>query len=375
MSKGLKRKTALTIASITRHQLYHRPSGERRRGRAESSHTKRIVGSASTMVANSEVERKMLDIDRDPDLACGRLRMTYQLQGMGFVINQKKVARLMSHLGIVKNKKRGDASRTKQYVQNRVVNPTEPLRSLQMDIKQFRLIGERRAYYVITVIDTFTREVLGHLKGYSVKATDVKKLWCQIILTHFEPAGLAAEGIVVEIRSDNGPQFIAEVLKAFFLENHIEHVFTKPYTPEENGHIESFHSIMEKCLGNVFMRAAYLDERIERFYRIYNTKRAHSATKGLPPQQFKKAWENDLVITCHDQRKPTKIRLRVPIYQIPGTLSQRELLAENTRAKRSRSNKMSGEMTSSAHNAKTPVYTSSSVASCVANEVTETSLN
>jgi hypothetical protein len=42
--------------------------------------------------------------------------MTYQLQVMGFVINQKKVARLMSLHEIVKNMTRGAASRTKQVV-------------------------------------------------------------------------------------------------------------------------------------------------------------------------------------------------------------------------------------------------------------------
>jgi hypothetical protein len=29
----------------------------------------------------------------------------------------------------------------------------------------------------------------------------------------------------------------------FFVENHLNQVFTHPYTTQENGHIESFHAI------------------------------------------------------------------------------------------------------------------------------------
>lgn len=70
---------------------------------------------------------------------------------------------------------------TRQFAAFRLTNATQPLSSLEMDIKQFWLIAERRAVYVITVIDTFTREALGYYKGYSVKATDVKALWDRII--------------------------------------------------------------------------------------------------------------------------------------------------------------------------------------------------
>ena len=36
---------------------------------------------------------------------------------------------------------------------------------------------------------------------------------------------------------------------SFFAENHINQVFTHPYTPQENGHVESFHAILKSALG------------------------------------------------------------------------------------------------------------------------------
>ena len=375
MGKGLSRDRALEIASLTRHRFYHIPSGTKGRGRARSTHTPQMRASGSVNVPNALVEAEMMRIDRNPDLSCGALRMTQQLQLKGFVINRKKTARMMTELGIVKASRRKGRTGTRQFATFRIVNATQPLSFLEMDIKQFWLIAERRAVYVITVIDTFTREALGYHKGYSVKATDVKALWDRIIEEHLEPAGMAAGEVVIEIRTDNGPQFVAEFVRTYFKENGLSHVFTKPYTPQENGHIESFHGIMGRSMGNTFFRITEFDNRLEKFYKTYNHARAHTATKGLPPAMFRKAWEADLVITCYDKRRPTRIKLRYPIYQIPGILSQREHLAKTNRAKRNHLKTKGGEKTSSANNVRTPVNTSPSVASCVAKEVSETSLN
>src|SRR5690606_19602239 len=106
------------------------------------------------------------------------------------------------------------------------------------------------------------------------------------------------------------------------------------------------------------------ENRLDKFYRTYNFERAHTATKGLPPVIFRRAWENDLVISCYSERKPTVFRLRCPLYQISGILSQRELLAKKNRAERGRLKEKGGEITSSAINLKTSVNTSPSVASC-----------
>jgi transposase InsO family protein len=38
----------------------------------------------------------------------------------------------------------------------------------------------------------------------------------------------------------------AKLIQEFFKENYLNQVFTHPYTPQENGHIESFHAILAK---------------------------------------------------------------------------------------------------------------------------------
>lgn len=360
---------------MTRHQFYYVPTGSRRRGRPASTHTQQLKGGEPLTVPNSVLEAEMLRIDQDPDLSCGALRMSQQLQLRGYVVNHKKIAGMMARLGLTKKNRRKGKSAKRRFVSTRVSNPIAPLTMLQMDIKQFWLYAERRAAYVVTVIDTFTRETLGYYKGFSIKAANIKTLWEEIIEMHLEPAGMAASDLQIEIRSDNGPQFIAEIVREFFKENGLNHVFTTPYTPEENGHIESFHGIMSRSLGKYFFNMPELENRLDRFYQTYNYNRAHTATKGLPPVIFRRAWENDLVLTCYHQRKPTLIKLRYPLYEISGILSQRELLAGKNRAKRGRFlNKKGGENTPSADNLSTSVNTSPSVASCTTNETKKQSI-
>jgi transposase InsO family protein len=368
MGKGMKRDIALEIASLTRHQFYLVPSGRKGPGRPKSTHTQRLTSAGLEQVENSMVEQEMIGIEQDPDLRCGSLRMQQQLQLKGFIINRKKVFAMMVVLGIVKQNKRKGKSTGRTFVRYRVVNPTRPLMVLEMDIKQHWIIKDRCSAYTLTVIDAFTREVLGKMTGYSMKAIRVKEFWDKIIEQHLEPAGMATSEVQIEIRCDNGPQFIAQLLRDYFKENYLNQVYTNPYTPQENGHIESFHGIMTACIGSEFFSLHELEDRLERFYFMYNNHRTHSATKGLPPVMFRRAWEHDLVITCYSEKKPIQIKLRHPLYEIPGILSQREHLAKQKTCMKKTDKKESGEISSSANNFRSPVYTSPSVASCIANK-------
>lgn len=361
---------------MTRHQYYYRPSKGGKRGRPKSTHTQKLTVDGEVSVPNQAVEQEILNANKNPDLKCGAERMTNRLQLMGFMINKKKVASLMKKLGTTGNKKRRSKSTGKSYIDYRVLNPTEPLTHLQMDIKSHWLVRDRCQSYTLTVLDTFTREVLGWHTGTSLKCEDVKRLWEQIITEHLEPVGRANSHVALVVISDNGPQFIAQLLKDFFDDNEIKQQFTHPYTPQENGYIESFHASMNDAVEREHFNLEELKRRLKVFYYNYNHHRTHTSTKGLPPVMFRAAWENDLVLSCYQKNKPLKLKLRYPLYEIPIELSRRELLAtKKTRAQRSRFKKESGEKTSSAHNQKAPVETSPSVASCVAKEVDELILN
>lgn len=69
---------------------------------------------------------------QDPELCYGYQRMTKNLQQCGFIVNHKKIRRLMEAecMLLPKHKKT-----VKNYVKYRTVQPTIPLEILEMDIK------------------------------------------------------------------------------------------------------------------------------------------------------------------------------------------------------------------------------------------------
>lgn len=191
-----------------------------------------------------------------------------------------------------------------------MVNPTEPLVVLEIDIKQVWIVRDRRSAYILKVLDSFTRETLAWKVSFSITSKEVKLLWNEIIIQHLEPAGMASRELRVEIRNDGGPQFAAKIVQEFFEHNGLNQVFTHPYTPQENGHIETFHSILSASLEKEYFDILELENRLHRFYFICNHRRTHTGAMGIPPSLFKKAWENNLVLTCHDGIKKVKLKLR-----------------------------------------------------------------
>lgn len=73
-----------------------------------------------------------------------------------------------------------------------------------------------------------------------MKTEQVKQVWRFVIARYFQGVLTSGCELDIEIRNDNGKQFSSEQIKAFFKDNYLMQVFTHPYTPEENGHIESF---------------------------------------------------------------------------------------------------------------------------------------
>jgi len=92
----------------------------------------------------------------------------------------------------------------------------------------------------------------------SITQHTVKDLFSEVIVNHLQVYDMLNKGIDIEIRNDNDKRFEAKMVQQFFKENYLKQVFTHPYTPQENGHIESFHAILSKqqLLGNSISREA-----------------------------------------------------------------------------------------------------------------------
>jgi transposase InsO family protein len=317
MSFGLNRDTCLDIVDLTRNQFYYELKGTKP-GRSASNMTlwRDPVTLEEDEVDNAEVVKKIVEIKLNPDLSNWYKLITVALKIMGYYINHKKVYRLMFEYLILENKR----NRTgREFVKYRRVTPSGPLRVLEMDIKYFWIHEKRRYAFVLTIIDTFTRYVLHWAAGYTMKSEQVKRVWEFVVAEYLQQADISLEEIDIDVvvRSDNGKQFNSEIMSTFFKENNVRHEFTRPYTPEENGHVESFHSILGKALKrDRFTSLGQLEERLEKFYKSYNNDRSHSGTKGVPPAKFWALYDLEKVEVIYLKNRAQQFRLKVAYQDI-----------------------------------------------------------
>lgn len=371
MSKGMRRDTALGIAGVSKHALYHKPK-ENKVGRRKTDTTKMFTSEGIKEVSNELVVTQIKEFNADPDLRCGYKRMTGMLGLCGYFVNKKKVHRLMSENGML-NPAKKSTSRT--FAKYRIVTPEVPLEVIEMDIKHIWIESERRSAYVLTVIDTFTRYVLGWQVGFTMKSHQVETLWNQVIEQHLESNSMRKKHISIEVRNDNGPQFKSDLIRAFFNENYLNQVFTHPYTPQENGHIESFHCILSNALDPAFWSLRELETRLNRFYEAYNTVRVHGSICMLSPQLFWSAWNYNLIERNVSAKRKVTFKLKCPIQQIPGIISQRETSCIKTSAKHTNVHGNDEDQIIVSAISETPVNQSPSVTSCLANKRREIMLN
>ena len=155
---------------ITKHQYYYRPTGKTS-GRKASDITLKVDGDNIDKVPNNKVVESIKEVQQDPDTDYGYRKMTFALMIMGYIINHKKVYRLMKENLLLKDMVK-KAQRT--FVKYRKVLPTGPLHVIEMDIKYVWVNQYRRYAFVLTIIDTFTRVVLAWEVAYQIKQTLVK---------------------------------------------------------------------------------------------------------------------------------------------------------------------------------------------------------
>ena len=83
-----------------------------------------------------------------------------------------------------------------------------------------------------------------------------------------------------DIRSDNGPEFMAKDQRKWLLSSGAKTLYIEPGSPWENGYCESFNSKLrdEFLNGEIFYSLKELQVLAERWRVHYNTVRPHSYT-------------------------------------------------------------------------------------------------
>lgn len=269
----------LNILDIPRSSYYYRPKkGGGRKGRKASQSTMCVDGS---WVSNEQVVRDIEEILGEEFVDYGYLKVTHWLrQEKDYIINPKKVYRLMGENGLL-NKFVPKNKGPRNWVKKLLPDAKQAFDYLEFDIKYFYVAGQNRNALLLSIIDVSTRWVMGHYLSWEVKHQNVIDLFDQL----FEVYPLPKKFYV---RNDNGSQFIAHKVQKYFEQKEVHQEFCKPATPEQNAHIESYHSIQEKVICQRYEFGSFdeLASTLNRFVNFYNFRRIHSGTKYQAPAKF-----------------------------------------------------------------------------------------
>ena len=271
---------------------YYRPNC-RHKGKRPSTHTMRN----GVMVPNQVVVEEITGLI-DPEYHdYGYQVSTDLLKQLEYIINHKKVYRLMDENNLVHPPTKKSSPLNKTFIKYTVPPLEGPFKTIEADIKYVYIHEKNRNAFLITFLCTFCRYAPVWDLQYSMKNEEIGELIFDLIYDPEVKRYLDNQKIKILIRTDNGPQFVARQLAAILESLGIAHEFIRPGTPQQNAHIESFHNTVTRlvCNRNIFQDLEHAREIFKGFYHAYNETRAMKCLLCYPPKKFVKLWESGII--------------------------------------------------------------------------------
>jgi putative transposase len=180
-------------------------------------------------------------------------------------------------------------------------------------------------YYLLTVLDDYSRYIIAWNLCKSMKAEDVKKtLEIAIVKTGVKHVHVYHRP---RLLSDNGPCFISTELKDYLSQHDMRHIRTRTYHPMTQGKIERYHRSMKNLmLLDNYYSPAELEARISEWVDHYDNQRYHEAIDNVPPSDRFSGRDKELLKHRQKTKSETmpqrrKLYQRVIINNLTGTLS------------------------------------------------------
>lgn len=225
---------------------------------------------------NPELIKAILEI-KEKHPYFGQPRVLSSLRRKGYLVNGKRVFRILKtlHLTVKKRRKK----------QTYFVPPSRelPLAISVGDVWSIDFVSDNfldgSKFRCLTIVDNLSRQVPGiyamkSMAGYS-PVDYFEKLKAKVKLPK-------------HIILDNGPEFANSVFVSWCMKNQISLHFIDPGKPVQNAYIESFNGkFREEFLSqNKFKNIFHLRKEIEDWIKFYNEERPHSSLDYLTPKEF-----------------------------------------------------------------------------------------
>jgi putative transposase len=144
---------------------------------------------------------------------------------------------------------------------------------------QFDQSEDKRVLKLLNVVDEYDRRWLAAKAAKFIDAAGVIATLDDLVAEH---------GVPRQLRTDNGPEFIADALADWTAEMGVELLFIEPGSPWQHGVIESLNGRVrdEYLNGELFLDVTEAQVILDHAREQYHANRRHSSLGYLTPAEF-----------------------------------------------------------------------------------------
>ena len=221
----------------------------------------------------------------------GYRRMTLELRNRGYIVNHKKVQRLMRVLGLsarIRRKRKyssyqGEVGKKADNLIQRQFEASKPMEKCYTDVTEFAIPASSQKLYLSPVLDGFNSEIIAYNLSTSPNLIQVKDMLEQTFTEeHYENTIL---------HSDQGWQYQHQYYHQFLEDKGIQPSMSRKGNSLDNGMMESFFGILKSEMfygyEKNFRSLEDLEQAIVDYIDYYNNKRIKVKLKGLSPVQYR----------------------------------------------------------------------------------------
>ncbi len=240
----------------------------------------------------------------------GYRMITAKLRQAGWVVNHKRVQRIWRKEGLQVPYRRKFKKAKGGSENSCVARMAEQMNHVWTYDFMSDQTEDGRSLKFLTVLDEFTRESPAIEVGRSIRSGDVIAVLDYLFMVRGTPQFL---------RSDNGPEFVADAIKRWLHDQGVETLHIEPGSPWENGYIESFNgTFRDEVLNRELFHSVKEAKAIAQDWRLeYNHHRPHSSLGYRTPAEF--------AASCIASAPPT-----APLQQCTAGQGDNPLIARGT---------------------------------------------
>ena len=227
---------------------------------------------------DTALSQRMVALSRE-NPRYGYRRVWALLRREGWTVNRKRVQRVWREAGLMvpsKECKRRRMGASENGITRRRAEYIDHVWSYDfaMDATE-----DGRRLKMMPIVEEYSRECLALETERSITAENVVETLARLFTERGAPSF---------IRSDNGPEFIAKVVKRWLAASGVETLYIEPGAPWENAYSETFISRLRDELLNreVFANLKEAKVLAEDYREHYNHHRPHGALGYLTPTEF-----------------------------------------------------------------------------------------